>query len=243
MVAALPAPPDPWRPDRAAGARPSGLRALRGLGRLGQGRRNQAPRRPDRPAARPRSAVRRADVRREAPPFPVAVLARAAGLGRDVDPRPFLVRARPRRAGRGVCRARRVDARVRRDQLVRAVPRGGGDDPDQVLDARLRGRAAEALREPREEPAEGVEADRRGLAQPGQAAGVRGGAGGHVRPDRPALRSVGRDRRRVEALRPRKRHRDGDLADRGGNATGRESTSPTRSRERESGARTACERR
>ena len=41
-----------------------------------------------------------------------------------------------------------------------------GHDPRQVLAARLRGRAAQALRGARERPAEVVEADRRGLAQP-----------------------------------------------------------------------------
>ena len=94
--------------------------AVRGLGRLGQGRRDQAPRRPDRPPPRARRAVRRADPRREAPPLPLALLAGAARLGRDGRLRPLLVRARAGRAGGGLRRPRAVDARLRRDQPVRA---------------------------------------------------------------------------------------------------------------------------
>ena len=47
-------------------------------------------------------AVRRADLRREAPPLAVALLAGAAGLGRDGRARPLLVRARAGRARREV---------------------------------------------------------------------------------------------------------------------------------------------
>ena len=49
----------------------------------GQGRGDQAAGRPARPAPRAGRTVRRADLRREAAPLPVAVLAGAARLGRD----------------------------------------------------------------------------------------------------------------------------------------------------------------
>ena len=62
-------------------ARPAGLRAVRGLGRLGQGRRDQAAGRAARPAPRARRPVRGADPRREAPPLPLALLAVAARAG------------------------------------------------------------------------------------------------------------------------------------------------------------------
>ena len=55
-----------------------------------------------RPAPRARRAVRGADLRREAPPLAVALLAGAAGLGRHGRARPLLVRARARRARREV---------------------------------------------------------------------------------------------------------------------------------------------
>ncbi len=48
-----------------------------------------------------------------------------------------------------------------------------GHDPDQALASHLRSGAAEALQATRERPAEDLEADRRGLAQPREAAPVR----------------------------------------------------------------------
>ncbi len=90
----------------------------------------------------------------------------AAGLGRDGRARPLLVRARARRARRGLRDEGRVEARLPRDQRLRARAVRRRDDPRQVLDARLRRRAAQALQGAREGPAEVLEADRRGLAQP-----------------------------------------------------------------------------
>ena len=49
----------------------------------------------------------------------------------------------------------------------------------------LRRGAAEALREREKRPAEELEADRRGLAQPREARRVRGGGRGHAGADRP----------------------------------------------------------
>ena len=116
----------------------------------GQGRRDQAPRRPARSPPRARGRDRRADARREAPSLPVALLAAAARLGRDGGARPLLVRARARRARGGVRRRGGVAARLRGDQRLRAQPRPGGDDPRQVLAARLaRGAAASASRRAR----------------------------------------------------------------------------------------------
>ena len=57
------------------------LRALRGLGRLRQGRRDPAAGRRARPPARPGRPVRRPHPRREAAPLPLAVLAGAARAG------------------------------------------------------------------------------------------------------------------------------------------------------------------
>ena len=67
----------------------------------------------------------------------------------------------------------------------------------------------------REGPAEGLEADRRGLAQPREARRVRGGGRGHARPHGPAVRPVAPDRGRLEALRPSEGGRDRDRAHRG----------------------------
>ena len=93
-------------PDRREGARAAAVRRLRGRRRVRQGRRDQAPRRPARSPPRARRLDRRADVRREAPSLPVALLAAAARLGRDGGARPLLVRARAGRARGGVRRAR-----------------------------------------------------------------------------------------------------------------------------------------
>ena len=69
-------------------------------------------------------------------------------------------------SGSRACHGRPVVARVRRDRRVRAHARARGRDRDQVLDAHLRRRAAEAFRAARKGPAQALEADRRGLAQP-----------------------------------------------------------------------------
>ena len=81
LAAPDPAAADARRPDRRSPDRPARLRRLRGRGRLRQGRSDQAAGRPARPAPRPRGPVRRPDPRREAPPLPLAVLARAARAG------------------------------------------------------------------------------------------------------------------------------------------------------------------
>src|SRR3954465_6182587 len=97
--AAAGGPPRARRAGRRPRDRPARMRAVRGLGRERQGRRDQAPRRRARPAPRPRGPVLRAELRREAPPLALALLARAARLGRDVGARPLVVRPRARRAG------------------------------------------------------------------------------------------------------------------------------------------------
>ena len=156
--------------DRRPRARPAGVRAVRGLGRVGQGRRDQAPRRAARPAPRARRAVRRADARREAPPLPAALLAGAAGLGRDGRARPLLVRPRARRARRGLRDRGRVAARLRRDRRLRA--RRCADEGTVLVKFWLHISDEEQLKrfEAREtRPAEALEAHRRGLAQPREA--------------------------------------------------------------------------
>ncbi len=80
--------------------------------------------------------------------------------------------------------------------------------------------------------AEGLEADRRGLAQPREAWRVRGGGRGHARPHRPALRALEPDRGQLEALRPREGDRDGDRAHRGGHEAVGDGAPAARSRSR-----------
>ena len=56
----------------------------------------------------------------------------------------------------------------------------------------------------RDDPLQGVEAHRRGLAQPREARRLRGGRRGDARPHRPPGRAVARHRRRRQALGPRR---------------------------------------
>ncbi len=125
------------RPARRPPARPAAVRAVRGLGRVRQGRSDQAAGGAARPPPRAGRAVRRAHLRRAAPPLPVAVLAGAAGLGRLRGARPVLVRPRARRAGRGLRHRGAVVAGVRRDRRVRADPHRRGHGAREVLAARL----------------------------------------------------------------------------------------------------------
>ena len=104
-------------------AGPAAVRAVRGVGRVGQGRSDSQADRAAGPSARQCGAVRRADRAGEAPSLPVAFLAGAARVGRDGGDGPVLVRARAGRARRGIRDQARVAARVRRDRLVRARPR------------------------------------------------------------------------------------------------------------------------
>ena len=155
-------PPGPTRPG-----------PVRGVGRVRQGRRHQAARRPDGPTTCSGRAVRRAHVRREAPPLPAPLQPRAARLGWDGRPRSVVVRPRPRRARRGLCQQGAVEPRLRRDLRLRADARGGGHDHHQVLAAHLQRRAAEALQAPRQGSAEALEAHRGGLPEPQEAQAVR----------------------------------------------------------------------
>ena len=68
----------------------------------------------------------------------------------------------------------------------------------------------------RERSAEGVEAHRRGLAQPREARGLRGGGRGHVRAHRHRPGAVADRPGRVQALRARARHAGGHRGHRGG---------------------------
>ena len=64
----------------------------------------------------------------------------------------------------------------------------------------------------RDDPAQGVEADRRGLAQPGEAAAVRRGGVGHAAPDARPAGALGRDLVGEQAQRAGRGDRDGDPA-------------------------------
>ena len=68
------------------------------------------------------------------------------------------------------------------------------------------------------EPAEELEADRRGLAQPREARRLRRGGRGHARAHRPAERALEPDRGRLEALGAGGGDRHRDRPDRGGHA-------------------------
>src|SRR6185312_1892746 len=91
-AANAPAPPDAWRPPRQRRARAASVCGLRGVGRVGQGRSDQAARGTTGSATCPRRAVRGAHLGREAAPLPLAVLADSAGLGRNGRPGSLLVR-------------------------------------------------------------------------------------------------------------------------------------------------------
>ncbi len=90
---------DPGRPYRPPAPQPD---RLRGLGRGGEGRGDPAPDRRMGPARLPGLADLGADRGGEGAPFPLALLAEAAGRRRDRGVRPQLVRPRPGRAGRGL---------------------------------------------------------------------------------------------------------------------------------------------
>ena len=146
---------------------------VRGLGRIRKGRRDQAARRPDRPAPRPRRPVRRADARREAPPLPVALLARAPRLGRDGRVRPLVVRPRAGGAGRGL---RHREQWLRAYDEINGFERTLADEGMILVKFWLHISADEQLQrfERREkDPLKAWKLDRRGLAQPRQARRVR----------------------------------------------------------------------
>ena len=173
---------------------------VRGVGRLRQGRRHQAPGRPPRPAARARRAVRRTVPPRAAPPLPVAVLADVARVGRDGRAGPLLVRPRPRRAGRGIrCRGG-LGAGLPRDRRPGDDPGGRGHDHREVLPAPLARGAAEPLPVAGAGPLPRLEAHVRGLAQSRPPARLRGCGGGDAAPHRLARGPVARGRGGGQAL-------------------------------------------
>ena len=185
--AAVAAPaPRARRPDRRPPPRPARVRRVRGLGRLGQGRRHQAARRAARPPPRPgRPRSRRPTYDEKRHHFLWRFWPTLPGLGRHGRPRPVVVRAGAGRAGGGLRHRGAVAPGLRRDRGLRATLAAEGmilakfwlhiSDAEQLRRfERRRGR-----------PAQGLEADRRGLAQPGQAGRVRGRGRGHARAHRP----------------------------------------------------------
>ena len=115
----------------------------------------------------------------------------------------------------GFAEKARVEARLPRDQRLRARAVRRRDDPRQALAARLRGGAAQALRGARAGPAEVLEADRRGLAQPRPARRVRGRGRGDGPEDVDRVGAVVAGPGEFQALRPRRRAQHGDRRDRG----------------------------
>ena len=197
-----PAAPPHRRADghRRARARPA-VR-VRGQRRGREGRGDQAPRRAAGPPPLPGDVVRQADVRREAPSVPLALLPVRAGPRRDVGVRPQLVRPGARRAGRGLRHGRGVGSGVRGDRQLRAHQLARGRDHRQVLAADQRRGAAAPLRGSPERSAPALEDHRRGLAQPQEGRSVRDRRRGDVRAHGPPPRAVGHHLGRAEATRP-----------------------------------------
>ena len=216
--AAPPAPlaADQWRSAQRRQPRPSGVHRLRGVGRRRQGRRDQAARRAARPPTRARRPVRRAHARRAAPSLPVAVLAAAARVGRHDHLRPQLVRACARRAGREPRHRGAVAPGLPGDHRLRALPGRRGNGRHQALDAHVARGAAAPVHTAPGRSAQGVEADRRGLAQPGEAAAVRRRGVGHAALDERPVGALGRDLVGEQAQRAGRGDRDGDPAHGGG---------------------------
>ncbi len=189
---------DARRPDRRSRTLgPPLMRRLRGLGRLRQGRGDQTPGGAAGSAPRPRRPVRRARARTRSATTSSALLAGAAGLGRDDRLRPLLVRAGAGRAGRGLRQPRRSGgAPTRRStassaaspRRARSSSSSGCTSPPRSSCSRFEARA--------DDPAEDLEADRRGLAKPREAPRIRRGRGGDARAHRPPARALARDRRR-----------------------------------------------
>ena len=173
-------------PDRRRRARAAAVRRVRGLGRVRQGRRDQAPRRAARPAPRARRASSPRRRRREAPPLPAGASGRRCPAGaawRCSTARGTAAcsssasrASRPRRSGSApTTRSTSSSACSRVEGMILVKFWLHISDEEQL----------EALRGAREGPAEAVEADRRGLAQPREAAGVRGRRRGDARAHRP----------------------------------------------------------
>ena len=122
---------------------PPVLRPLRGLGRLRQGRGDQAPGRTARSAPRPRLPVRGADPRREAPSLPVALLAVRcrAGEGWPIFDRSWYGRVLVERVEGFATREQWLRAYDEINRLERSLA-ARGDDPDQALAADLRRRSS-----------------------------------------------------------------------------------------------------
>ena len=197
-----PAAPAHRRADGHRRARAGPAVRVRGQRRGRQGRGHQAPRRAAGPAPLPRDVVRQADVRREAPSVPLALLPVRAGPRRDVGVRPQLVRPGARRAGRGLRHRRGVGSGLRGDRQLRAHQLARGRDHRQVLAADQRRGAAAPLRGPPERSAAALEDHRRGLAQPQEGRPVHDRRRGDVRAHGPPPRAVGHHLGRAEATRP-----------------------------------------
>ncbi len=211
-------------------ARAAAVPGVRGLGRVGQGRGDQAPGRRARLAPRAGRGVRGADAttRSATTTSPASCPSCRAGAAWPSSTAP----------GTGACWSSASRGSPSEDEWQRAyeeivafeqglAPRG--DAARQVLDAHLPRGAAQALRAPRDDPAEGLEADRRGLAQPREAPGLRGRGRGDARAHRPRRRPLARHPGRVEEVRApgRARHHD-----RGGRARPCSSTACSRSTRR-----------
>ena len=103
----------------------------------------------------------------------------------DRDLRPLLVRPRPGRARRGVRDRGRMAPRVPRDQPVRTAARRVRHDRGEILAPDQSEGTAPALQGARTHRLQGVEADRRGLAQSRKMGGLRDRGGGDAAADRP----------------------------------------------------------
>ena len=201
------------------GLGPPVLRAVRGLGRLGQGRRDQAARGAARHAPRARGPVRGADTGREAPPLPVALLAAAAraGAGWPCSTAP----------GTGGCWSSGWRASRREEEWRRAY--GEIVELERTLAAEgmvlikffLHLSEEEQLKrfeERRDDPLKAWKLTPDDWENRRKRAAVRGGDRGDARAHRPRGGALGAGRGREQEVRAREGGGDGDRAHRGGDA-------------------------
>ena len=146
--------------------------------------------------------IGRADARGAGPPLSLALLEPAAGAGQLGDLRPHLVRPRAGRAHRGPVQQGGLEARLPRDQRVRAPARrrrrAHRQDPRPC-----QRRGAEAADDrPAEQAAQALQDRPRGLPQHRQAQGISRGLRRHAGAHRHRPRAMARHRHRQQGCMP-----------------------------------------
>ena len=164
------------------------------------------------PARLRRDAHRLARAARARPPVPLALLDQTPPQRPLLHLRPHLVRPGHGGAARGLLLRGRLEARLQRDQRVRAPAHRLGRRGAEVLDPHRSGHPARPLQRPPEHPRKAVEADRGGLAQPREVAAVRGGRRRDAAEDQHQERPLVHHRIQRQKIRP---HQDPEDRDRG----------------------------